>query len=298
MKITLRQIQFLRAAVEHGSFSRAAESLGTSQPALSQAIREMEVALGLRLFDRTTRRLHLTEAGRVLWSATATGLSEIERGVADLENLAALRAGSVTVVAPPLLAATVLPELYARVARAHPGLQLRLSDEGTDQILSRVRDGRADLGLGTFRTDEEGIVSTPVLSDDLMAFAARANPVAGAGRIDWRQLAACRIVALSPESSLRLLVDAAFDRQGLRVAPAVEVHQVHTAIGLVAATDLVAILPAYARRAVPDRPVVALPIDGPPLRRDIAIIRRADRALSPAAAAVAAILREVLRDLG
>ncbi|HSF64990.1 MAG TPA: LysR family transcriptional regulator, partial [Paracoccaceae bacterium] len=229
MKITLRQLQYLKAVVEHGNFSRAAERLGTSQPALSLAVREMEEALGLRLFDRTTRRVTLTDAGRVFWTAAVACLSEIERGLADLENLAALREGSVTLLATPLLAATLLPAVVDRVRRAHPGLQLRIGDESTDRILAMVRQGRADLGLGTFREGEEGIRSAPVLTDDLMAFVGAMHPLAGRTMVGWRELAQCRIAAMAPESGLRFLADDQFDRLGLRVIPAVEVHQVYTA---------------------------------------------------------------------
>lgn len=297
VKITLRQLQCLKAVVEHGNFSRAAERLGTSQPALSLAVREMEDALGLRLFDRTTRRVTLTDAGRIFWTAAVAGLSEIERGIADLENLAALREGSVTLVATPLLAATLLPTVVDRVRRAHPGLQLRIGDEGTDRILALVRHGRADLGLGTFRAGEEGIRSTQMLTDDLMAFAGSAHWLADRVQVGWRDLGACRIAAMAPESGLRSLADAQFDRLGLRVVPAVEVHQVYTAIGLVAATDLVAILPAYARTAIHGRAVRAVPLVDPVVRREVAMIRRSEGTPSPAALAVMQIAREVARDL-
>lgn len=296
MKITLRQLQCLKAVVEHGNFSRAAVRLGTSQPALSLAVREMEDALGLRLFDRTTRRVTLTDAGRLFWTAAVAGLSEIERGIADLENMAALREGSVTIVATPLLAATLLPAVVDRVRRAHPGLQLRIGDEGTDRILWMVRQGRADLGLGTFRAGEEGIRSTPILTDDLMAFVGAGHPLAGRAAVGWRDLAACRIAAMAPESGLRFLADDQFERLGLRVVPVVEVHQVYTAIGLVAATDMAAILPAYARAAIHGRPVRALPVTDPVVRRDLSLVRRAEGTPSPAALAVMQIARDVARD--
>lgn len=298
MKITLRQLQFLKAVVEHGNFSRAAERLGTSQPALSLAIREMEDALGLRLFDRTTRRVALTDAGRVFWAAALAGLSEIEHGLADLENIAMLREGTVTLLATPLLAATLLPMVVDRVRRAHPGLQLRIADEGTDRILALVRQGRADLGLGTFREGEEGIRSTPALTDELMAFVGDTHPLAQKSKVDWGQLATCRIAAMAPESSLRFLADEQFERLGLRAIPAVEVHQVYTAIGLVAATDLVAILPAYARTAIHGRAVSALPVEYPVVRREVSLIQRAEGTPSPAALSVLQITRLVPRDLG
>jgi LysR family transcriptional regulator, carnitine catabolism transcriptional activator len=83
MRIKLRQVEAFLAAAETGSFSRAAERIGITQPAFSQLIREMENALDVRLFDRTTRRVYISEAGRMLREHMGRGLQEIEEACSD-----------------------------------------------------------------------------------------------------------------------------------------------------------------------------------------------------------------------
>ncbi len=85
--LNLRQIKCFQAVVELGNFSRAAERLHTSQAGISHAIRDLEALLGARLFDRTTRRVELTEAGRVFAAAALPGLAEIERAVDAVHDL-------------------------------------------------------------------------------------------------------------------------------------------------------------------------------------------------------------------
>jgi len=297
MRPTLRQIKYFQAVLEGGSFSRAADRLGTTQANLSHAIRDLETALGTRLFDRTTRRVDLTETGRAFADGALAGLAEIRRAADAVRDLDQLRRGTVRIAAPPLLAAAILPLLLNATAEKYPDLELRIEDLTTDAIVAQVLAGRADLGIGTFTTDEPGLDSQNAVRDQLMAFFGDGHAFAARSEIGWADLADQRVIALTRESSIRMLVEIGFNGAGLALRPHIEVHQIHTALALVEGGAGVAVLPAYAAVARHGRAIPARPMTGPAVVREISIITARDRVPSAAARAVRPLLRRALREM-
>jgi DNA-binding transcriptional LysR family regulator len=295
---TLRQIDCLLAIRETGGFSRAAERLGLSQPALSAQVKELEQALGLRLIDRTTRRVALTPAGLAFAVRAAAGLAELDRAAAEAQGRAGLSAGSLRLAAPPLLAAELLPRAMAGFAADHPGLALTLVDLPTDDIIARLRDGRADAGIGTFPPGLPDLDLRPLFRDALMLFVPPGHPLAAQAEPPWQALDAYPIIALGRESGLRLLAEVGFDRAGLTLRPAQEVAQISTALALVAAGFGVAVLPGYARIAPQAAGLVARPLQGPPIGRQIAALAPRDRSAPPALAPFLDHLSRHLRQAG
>jgi DNA-binding transcriptional LysR family regulator len=297
VKPSVRQLECFAAVVEAGAFSRASARLGLSQPALSLAIKELEEGLGARLFDRTTRRVELTEAGRVFQATALAGLAEIDRAVGLVRDLAALKHGLVRIAAPPLLAATVLPKIMRQAAIDHPGLQVRMEDLGTDAIAAHLRAGRAELGLGTFPPEVEGLAITPILRDTLAVFIRPGHRLGTRSNLGWNDLVGQPLVVLTRESGLRRLVERGFEEAGLPFRPAHEVHQIYTALGLVHTLGAVAVLPLHAREAIHGRRFQVLPLVRPVIGREIALARREDREPSAATQAVAQLIRRNLRTL-
>src|SRR4051812_23779186 len=149
MNVTFRQLQAFAAVAAAGSFTRAAERLHVTQSAVSVLIRELEADLGIRLFDRTTRRVEITEAGIDFRAGAEKLIADMEHAVRHTHDLVERKRGRITVAAPPLLAAAFLPRTIQAFQRAYPGIRVALIDVPTDQIVSRVKSGEADLGVGT-----------------------------------------------------------------------------------------------------------------------------------------------------
>lgn len=297
MRPTLRQIECFQAVVELGNFSRAAERMQTTQANLSHTIRDLEDVLATRLFDRTTRRVDLTEAGRAFAAGALAGLAEIDRAAENVRDLGQLKRGMVRIAAPPLLGATILPRLIRDVAAEHPALEVRIEDVGTDVIVENVRSGRCDLGVGTFAAGEAGLQSLPVLQDRLMVFCAPEHDFAGREHIAWAELRDQKIIALTRESSIRVLIEIGFEHVGLPLRPSLEVHQIHTALSLAEMGAGVTVLPAYAFSALRGRGIVARPLTDPAVSREVRIITARDRTLSAAAITVRTMLRRLLREM-
>ena len=292
MNITLRQIQAFKTVAEFGSFTRAAERLKVAQPALSLGIRELERELNIRLFDRTTRRVELTAAGREFLQSADKLLADLERAVRNAQDLNERKRGRVVIAAPPLLAAMIVPAAIAEYSTAFPGIDIGLIDARTEQILAKVRSGEADCAIGTFDEKEDGIRREVLAQDALAVFCAPASPLAKLRRVRWRDLREHRLVMLTHDSNIRALVD-----RGLKGAghdngkAAYEVSQMTTAIMLVEAGLGVAVLPTYVWSFGRDRAIVSKPLVEPQLTRDIHLIHADSRSLSPAAEGFARVLR-------
>ena len=144
MNITLRQLRAFIAVARSGSFTLAAESLFITQSALSGLIKELEQSVGVRLFDRSTRRIQLSEIGRGIYPLIDKILADLDGVLDEVANLKALKKGVVRVAAPQLMACTLLPEVIAAYRAEHPQVDIRLIDHfvvAGDQCVSFAERG-------------------------------------------------------------------------------------------------------------------------------------------------------------
>jgi DNA-binding transcriptional LysR family regulator len=294
MNISFRQLRAAMAVADQGSFTRAADSLHLTQSACSGLVRDLETGLGVRLFDRTTRRVAMTSAGREFIAAARQSIADLDDAVGDVQALAARRRGRVTVAAPPLLAATVLPAVIRDFGSDNAAIQIVLQDVATDQIVSRVRDGSADLGVGTFDPAEDGVSLSVLTTDRLRLFCPPDHPLAKRKTVSWGALRGEALIGLTRASDVRRLTEQALAAAGLPVRPSFEVTQMATAVAMVDAGAGLAALPAYALSYTKLFRVVSRQLSKPDVTRDISLLTAKERSLSPAAAAFTEILSDRL----
>jgi DNA-binding transcriptional LysR family regulator len=146
--VDLRLLEYFLAVVDHGGVTSAAKALYIAQPSLSQAIRTLERQLGVDLFDRGGRRLTLTAEGESLVATARRIGADVDQARAAVRAVRELAGGRLELAATPTLEVDPLPELAARLCRAHPGILLSVvSPGGAAQVVDEVRRGRAELGL-------------------------------------------------------------------------------------------------------------------------------------------------------
>lgn len=294
MNVTLRQIQAFLAVTELGSFTRAADRLGISQPALSQLVRDLEGQLGMRLIDRTSRRtevaINAVEFEQTM-RALMTQFSEVMTAAA---NLASLKDGRLCIAAPPTFSAVVMPSAIAEFKKAHPGVRIELIDT-SEAIEELVSKGVVDLGLGTFSPELDSIDRTVLMRDSLKAFVSPLSPIADSHSVTWQDLSGQPKIGLTMESGIRRLVDTIFSRHGIEIEYVFSVRSIATVLAFVEAGLGVAVLPTYALSLKGDRRIKAIPLDGPSVERDICLIKRRGRSLSPAATQFSSTLRKWTR---
>ena len=297
MNITLRQlVAFLRVA-EIGSFTRASEQLGIAQPALSLLIRDLEIELTLRLFDRTTRTVALTDAGKEFRIAAARIVEELDGAVKNARDFSDRRKGRVIIAAPPLLSSVMVPQAIKEFEKEYPGIKIVLADVTTERIVEMVSQGEADIGVGTFGAGDGQVDASLVLKDSLLAFFKKDSELAKRQTTSWGDLREQPVILLSRDSGIRRLADSMLQQSDLSLIPKFEVAHITTALSLVIAGLGVAILPTYAWAAISHRDdVIARLLVHPEVSREISIIRARGRSLSPAADAFQSFLiRQALR---
>jgi DNA-binding transcriptional LysR family regulator len=282
MTAELRHIEAFLAVARCGTFTRAAAELHLSQPALTVQIRQLESALGLRLFDRTNRRVALTQIGRELVAPFERVVLDMRAIVGSAHDFVAHRRGVVTVACLPSIAADLLPRAIAALARQHAGIVVRVRDVVAARVVELVKSGDADFGISGLGHGDRDVVERALFVDRLAAFAPSAHAIATTRAVTLRELAVLPLILTGRDSSVRAIVDDAVRRERLSVTIAHEATYMTTALGMAAAGLGIAILPEAARASAPAA-LRMVPIRRPVLQRQLGLVMKAGRSLSPAA---------------
>jgi DNA-binding transcriptional LysR family regulator len=285
----LRQLSYVVAVVDEGSFTAAAAAVGVSQPTLSQAVRGLEVELGVELVDRSGGRVRLTAAGRALVDPARQTLRDAATARAAVADVVGVAAGRLDLVCLPSLAVQPVAELVGRYRRAHPGVTVRLAEpEDAAAVVDRVRSGTSELGFTELPSGAD-VVEVPLETHDYVALVPPDVPLAsGEGPVGLAELARQPLVTTPSGTSTRRVVDEALSAAG--VAPTIAVETDHReAVGpLVVAGAGVSLVPRrLAQTSAAVAGAVVRDVE-PPIERSVGLIHRAGP-LSPAAGAFLAL---------
>ncbi len=291
MNFTLRQLRVFRCVAGGRNFSRAGDEMGLTQPAVSRAIGELESQLGLRLLDRTTREVTLTEAGQSLAARLDRVLDELDQTLEDVAELAKASSGNVRVASSPTLSANLMPACIAACAEQAPGIRFLLLDRIQQDVLDSVRSGEVDFGVVIEPSSTEDLAFETILSDPFMVVTPVGHALAQKKSVRWAALDGLPLVLLDHASGSRRLIDRALELHGAACNVRQELGHPTTVFRMVEAGIGISVMPALALPdgGLPDlaaRPLV------PRVQRDIMLIRRRNRALSPLAERVWALVRE------
>jgi LysR family carnitine catabolism transcriptional activator len=280
----IRQLEYVVGVVDEGGFTRAAEALHVTQPALSDGIRRLEAELGLELFHRVGRRALLSAAGEAFVEPARHVLRDLGVLRTSVAAVAGLTAGTLDVVALPTLAVDPLATLVGAFRHDHPGVVVRIDQpEGPAAVAMGVRSGRWEIGLTELPVTEPGLVSRRLTHQELLVVLPPHAPLARRRRITTADLASVPLVTSPVGTSTRGLIDAAF--AAIDAAPdiVVETDQREAIVPLVVAGAGASILPRPQAEAaaVFGASTVSL---SPRLVRSIGLVWR-DGPLSPAARA-------------
>jgi len=200
--LNLSELRVFLAVASERSFSAAARTLHRTQPAVSQAVRRLEDALGERLFDRSSREGRLTEAGRVLQHHAERLLRFAEESEAAVRELQDLRRGRVTIGANEAGVHTLLP-FVQRFRAAHPQVLVDVRRVAARQIGGEVLEGGLDLGVLTFAPAERGLASIVLGPDELVLLTHPSHPLARRRLVSLEELGRQTIIAHNDPSPAR-----------------------------------------------------------------------------------------------
>jgi len=294
MNVTLRQLHAFIAVAQTGSFTLAAERLFVTQSALSGLIRELENSLGLRLFDRSTRRLRLSVMGQELYPQIEKILHDLEGVVSEAGNLKALQRGKVRIAVPQLLACTLLPEVMSGFKARYPGVQLRMVDCAVESVMARVFSGEVDIGIGPERDANSDIEAAELFTLPFMVVLPPDHRLAAQEQVVWQDLSAQPLITLQGQFTELLVSDAGDAARDLQQDSFMQVTFMTSALALVRAGLGITLCLPYARLLVEQNGLVMRPLVAPVVRRSFWTFTRKGRALSPAAQAFLEDLRAQL----
>jgi DNA-binding transcriptional LysR family regulator len=241
----LHLLRIFTVVADQMSFSRAAEALYISQPAVSKAVRELEKQLGVALFERGAGRMTLTEAGSLLHERGRAILAIEQTAEEDLQALAGLQAGVLRIGASTTIATYLLPPVIAAFLGSHPTIDLRLTIRNTQAIVSLLLDYRLDVALVEGPVADARIRSEPWRPDELVVIAAPDHPLvrsAGGAPVPADRLRGELFMVREPGSGTREVAEAALAQKGIRLARTVQLGSTEAVKEAVAAGLGLAIL--------------------------------------------------------
>src|SRR5271154_4798012 len=277
-----RQLLAVLAIADYGSFIAAAAFLKTSQPALTRTIKRIEDVLGVSLFERTTRRVQLTPAGREFVAVAERVLNDLRISVRSMRDLADQQRGQVIVASIESVANGVLPRIIAEYHAARPSIELHVREGVHGAVLQDIRSGVADLGVTYVDGLPDTIAMVPLGREVFHAVMPRQHRLAPSRGVTMTQIARELLVSLPNDSRTRRAIDAAAIKQGLTLQHTVTVTQLATVMSFVRAGLGVAIVPAGAIAAFNTDGLKTLPIIRPTLKRNLGLITLKEREPTPA----------------
>jgi LysR family hydrogen peroxide-inducible transcriptional activator len=178
--VNIRDLQYLVAVADHGHFGRAAEACYVSQPTLSTQLKKLERELGVDLVERSTRGAVLTAAGQEIVRSARAILVEVDDILAIARRSADPEAATLRLGLFPTLAPYLLPHVVPTIHERFPNLELLLSEEKTDVVLDRLRDGGLDAGVLALPIRDDGLVVEPLFDEDFVLVVPADHPLAAA----------------------------------------------------------------------------------------------------------------------
>lgn len=285
MNVTLRQLRVFIEVARLKSFSRAGEEIGLTQSAVSRCVRELEAELGLKLIDRTTRDVQLTDVGANLIASVSRLLGDLDDTLHEIREIGEQRRGRVIVAASPTIACRMMPRVVAASERQFPFVTLGLRDDVQSDVLRKVKSSEVDFGVVIGPLDVADLVCEPLMIDSFCLVARADHALASYAQVPWTALNGERLVLLDHASGSRPLIDAALAAQRVNASVVQELGHSATVFGLVEAGIGVSVLPWLSLPLPAGSSLVARPLT-PRAERTVELVRRRDRSLSPAAQAV------------
>lgn len=271
-----------------GSFSRAADQLHLTQPAVSKRIAHLESQVGTRLFDRIGRTVSLTEAGRHLHPRARDILTRVDDTQRAISSLAGEITGQLSLATSHHVGLWRLPPVLRDYSRQFPDVALDLHFMDSEVAHEQIVQGNLELGIITLApTAHERLAAVPVWRDDLVFMCAPEHPLAGTGDVSLDRLAAFPAILPDMSTFTGRIVKNLFDEAGLKLTTSMSTNYLETIKMLVSIGLGWSVLP----RTMLDGDTVRLDVPGVRIHRQLGVIHHRQRTLSNAGLALIELLR-------
>lgn len=282
-RVSLRHLRCFVAVAETGSFTLAAGRLLQTQSSLTSTIQQLEIAVGLKLFDRTTRRVELTQDA--IWFKVAADriLREFDNAISDLQAVAKSQRGHVRIAAAPSMMTHVLAPALSAFRAVHPDVSITVNDGGSDKIERAVLSGDVDFGISSRLNDFPDLDYVPILSDPFGVIYPSGHPIEKHGdHLTWPDLEPYDYIALAGDTGIGAILDK-HPELGLkrRVESSYRASSTTSLYALLSLGGKLSVLPSLAARTSPLSEFSFCLLHGPIIAREICLITRHLRSFSP-----------------
>ena len=240
----MRQLRAFCTVARLGSFTRASPQLHITQAGLSGMVRDLEEQLGTRLFDRTTRSVTVTAAGKALLPTAEHVLEELQAAASSLGRLKVASRRTLCVGATPLVASSVLPAVCRRFAVLQPDIVVKVRDLDRTQIQAQVETGELDAGFGVFLAAAAGLHRVPLVKLSLLLASASARGMPTT--LSWKAVQALPLMALPVDNPVQRLIDGHLQAIGRANEDRPEFNNFHTLLAMAEGGMGCAVVPSFA----------------------------------------------------
>jgi DNA-binding transcriptional LysR family regulator len=287
MDINLHQLSIFRAVAEHGSYSRAAAALYLSQPGVSLQVKALEKSIGLPLFEKVGRTLHLTEAGRALLGYSERIFALLDETRLVMEELGGGRRGTVKVAASTTAGIYIVPPALGAFHREYPGIKLTLDVLNRLTVQKRLLDNEVDMAVMGLIEDAHDLEVAEFVPNELVVIASPRHPLTRRQNIPVHELASETFLLREAGSGTRIDTQRLFEARDINLHVGMELRS-SGAIKQAVAADLgIAVMPlaALELELIAGR-LSVLDVVGFPVHRHWSLARRGGSHPSAAAAAL------------
>ena len=281
--------------VENRGFSRAAETLRLTQPALSQRIRKLEDSLGVVLIDRASRVGRPTKIGETFLPIARRMLADFQRSEREIRDIVEVRRGVVTIAANMTATSNVIPQILSRFAQSRPDVEVRIEEDSTPPALQNILVGEAEFGIVNDHDIPDELSFEALVADELVVICHRDHAFESRSSLTWKELAHQTLIQMSERTGTRRRFDLLSG--GVEVRKTYQVHHSPAAIALVRENLGITIIPRLACMSLSDAEFAVLPVREPTIHQHLGIAVARGRMLSPAASELMICARSVLRSL-
>ena len=279
----IRHLRYFLAVAEAGSFSRAANRVGISQPSISQQMRDLEAGLRVTLFQRRGKRISLTPAGAIFEGHARTILRQLDACLEDLSREPKQLHSDLHVGIVPFLDVALMPKLLGIFTSTHPRITLRVQEFSSPDIETALEEGRVNVGLGFLTRHSPNLHYDPLWRDEISLIVAASHPWANRTFVNFHEIHQQRLLQVPDIFVIRRMTDDICRLHLVRPRTVAEISSFQALLLSLATANAAALLPKSAVHGMPE--LRALHLRGKNLTVDIGLLRLSDSDKNSAVAA-------------
>ncbi|PKR84118.1 cidABC operon transcriptional activator CidR [Heyndrickxia camelliae] len=279
----IQHLQYFVAVATYGNFTKAAQQLYVTQPTISKMIKSIEDELGVTLFDRSSKQVKLTDAGKVLLGQAQNIIKSFQNLSSELDDLMELKTGNIQIGLPPMIGSRFFPRVIQEFHKQYPRITVQLFEDGAKKIETDVGNGMLDLGVVVLPTKDDIFHTFSFVNEQLRVLIHPTNPLSKKEVVHLKDLEHEDFILFRKDFALHDRIITECVRTGYQPNIIYESSQWDFISEMVAANLGIALLPEAICRHLDQERVTIIPLIDPIIPWKLGIIWRKDRYLSFAA---------------